>query len=203
MAEANSGKKRLQRRDVVRKLLADRNDLLVVAGLGAPAWDVTDAGDHPLNFPLWGGMGGAVMIGLGLSLAQPGRKVLVITGDGEMLMGLGSLATVGIMRPKNLSVVVLDNEVYGETGQQKTHTAYGVDLAATASACGFVASSLVTAESDIAPLRKAVHAGDGPLFAQIKVAAEQMPLVLPPRDGAHLKNRFREALLGAAAHAAN
>jgi thiamine pyrophosphate-dependent acetolactate synthase large subunit-like protein len=203
MAEANSGKKRLQRRDVVRKLLADRNDLLVVAGLGAPAWDVTDAGDHPLNFPLWGGMGGAVMIGLGLALAQPGRKVLVITGDGEMLMGLGSLATVGIMRPKNLSVVVLDNEVYGETGQQRTHTAYGVDLAATAGACGFVASSLVTAESDIAPLRKAIHAGDGPLFAQIKVAAEQMPLVLPPRDGAHLKNRFREALLGAAAHAAN
>ena len=193
----------LQRRDVARQLLADRGELLVVAGLGAPAWDVTDAGDHPLNFPLWGGMGGAVMIGLGLALAQPARQVLVITGDGEMLMGLGSLATVGIMRPKNLSVVVFDNEVYGETGQQKTHTAYGVDLAATARACGFVASSLVVSESDIASLRSAIHAGQGPLFCQVKIASQQMPLVLPPRDGTLLKNRFREALLGEQAHTAN
>jgi thiamine pyrophosphate-dependent acetolactate synthase large subunit-like protein len=116
----NTGGKPLQRREVVKALLVDRGDLLVVAGLGAPAWDATEAGDHPLTFPLWGGMGGAVMIGLGLALAQPSRNVLVITGDGEMLMGLGSLATVGVTRPKNLSVVVLDNEVYGETGQQKT-----------------------------------------------------------------------------------
>ena len=137
MADIETGNKRLQRREVVRALLENRNDLLVVAGLGAPAWDVTDAGDHPLNFPLWGGMGGAVMIGIGLALAQPDRKVLVITGDGEMLMGLGSLATAGVAKVGNLSVVVLDNEVYGETGQQKTHTAHGVDLAAAATACGF------------------------------------------------------------------
>ena len=199
----SKGSKQLQRREVVKSLLADRGDLLVVAGLGAPAWDATEAGDHPLTFPLWGGMGGAVMIGLGLALAQPTRNVLVITGDGEMLMGLGSLATVGITRPKNLSVVVLDNEVYGETGQQKTHTAYGVDIAAAAHACGFVACSLATTESEIAPLRAAVHAGGGPLFAQVKVSAEQMPLVLPPRDGTLLKNRFRQALLGAQAHVAN
>jgi len=193
----------LQRREVVKGLLADRGGLLVVAGLGAPAWDATEAGDHPLTFPLWGGMGGAVMIGLGLATAQPTRRVLVITGDGEMLMGLGSLATVGITKPKNLSVVVLDNEVYGETGQQNTHTAYGVDLSAAARACGFVSSSLITADNEIAPLRAAVHAGEGPLFAQVKVSAEQMPLVLPPRDGALLKSRFREALLGAQAHMAN
>jgi thiamine pyrophosphate-dependent acetolactate synthase large subunit-like protein len=191
MAKVNkTGGKPLQRREVVKALLADRGDLLVVAGLGAPAWDATEAGDHPLTFPLWGGMGGAAMIGLGLALAQPTRNVLVITGDGEMLMGLGSLATVGVTQPKNLSVVVLDNEVYGETGQQKTHTAYGVDLAATARACGFVATSVI-------------HAGAGPMFAQVKVSSEQMPLVLPPRDGAQLKNRFREALLGAEAHTAN
>ena len=199
----NTGGKPLQRREVVKALLVDRGDLLVVAGLGAPAWDATEAGDHPLTFPLWGGMGGAVMIGLGLALAQPSRNVLVITGDGEMLMGLGSLATVGVTRPKNLSVVVLDNEVYGETGQQKTHTAYGVDLAATARACGFVATSVVTAQEEIVPLRAAIHAGAGPMFAQVKVSSEQMPLVLPPRDGAQLKNRFREALLGAEAHTAN
>ena len=193
----------LQRRDVVRALLAERGELLVVAGLGAPAWDATDAGDHPLNFPLWGGMGGAVMIGLGLALAQPRRKVLVLTGDGEMLMGLGSLATAGVSQAKNLSVVVLDNEVYGETGMQSTHTAFGVDLAATAKACGFVSTSTATRENNIAALRTAIHESDGPMFAQIKVAAEQMPLVLPPRDGAHLKNRFREALLGKEAHSQN
>lgn len=195
--------KQLQRREVVKELLADRGDLLVVAGLGAPAWDATEAGDDALTFPLWGGMGGAVMIGLGLALAQPARNVLVITGDGEMLMGLGSLATAGVARQANLSVVVLDNEVYGETGQQKTHTAYGVDLAAAANACGFVATSVITAHEEIPPLREAIHAGSGPLFAQVKVSPEQMPLMLPPRDGALLKNRFREALLGAEAHAAN
>jgi thiamine pyrophosphate-dependent acetolactate synthase large subunit-like protein len=195
--------KQLQRREVVKDLLAERGDLLVVAGLGAPAWDATAAGDHPLTFPLWGGMGGAVMIGLGLALAQPARNVLVITGDGEMLMGLGSLATAGITGVKSLSVVVLDNEVYGETGQQKTHTGYGVDLAATARACGFASTSLIRAESELAPLRAAIHAGEGPLFAQIKVASEQMPLMLPPRDGTFLKNRFREALLGADSHSAS
>jgi thiamine pyrophosphate-dependent acetolactate synthase large subunit-like protein len=193
----------LQRREVVKALLAGRGDLLVIAGLGAPAWDATAAGDHPLNFPLWGGMGGAVMIGLGLALAQPRRKVLVLTGDGEMLMGLGSLATVGVSQAKNLCVVVLDNEVYGETGMQSTHTAYGVDLASAAKACGFVRTSVVAEEHDIAPLRAAIHGGVGPLFAQVKVDAKQMPLVLPPRDGAHLKNRFREALLGNEAHSQN
>ena len=118
-------------------------------------------------------------------------------------MGLGSLATVGAARVKNLSVVVLDNEVYGETGQQATHTAYGVDLSATADACGFTATMTVTEASGIEPLREALHAGNGPFFAQVKVDPQQMPLVLPPRDGAHLKNRFREALLGPASHEAN
>ena len=187
---------KLERRTVVRALLADRGELMVIAGLGAPAWDATDAGDHPLNFPLWGGMGGATAIGLGLALAQPNRRVLVLTGDGEMLMGLGSLATVGVRQPRNLAVVVLDNEHYGETGMQPSHTAFGVDLAATAKACGFAASSLVTTMQQVAALRADIHAAEGPSFAQIKIAADKLPLVLPPRDGTHLKNRFREALLG-------
>ncbi|MCG6873564.1 MAG: thiamine pyrophosphate-dependent enzyme [Betaproteobacteria bacterium] len=190
----------LHRREVVKALLADRGDLLVVAGLGAPAWDATEAGDHPLTLPLWGGMGGAAMIGLGLAIAQPDRRVLVLTGDGEMLMGLGSLATIGARRTRNLSVVVLDNERYGETGMQATHTAQGVDLAAVANACGFASCSVVTAMDAITRLRGDVHAGAGPLFAQVKVAADRLPLVLPPRDAPHLKNRFREALLGAQAY---
>src|SRR5262245_20082539 len=96
----------LRRRDVVKALLAKRGGLLVVAGLGSTAWDITAAGDTALNFPLWGGMGNAAMTGLGLALAQPRRKVLVITGDGEMLMGLGSLATIGVVQPRNLAIVV-------------------------------------------------------------------------------------------------
>ena len=90
----------------------------MVAGLGSTAWDVTAAGDRPLNFPLWGAMGGAAMLGLGLALAQPARRVLVMTGDGELLMGLGSLATIAVQRPPNLAIVVFDNERYGETGMQ-------------------------------------------------------------------------------------
>jgi thiamine pyrophosphate-dependent acetolactate synthase large subunit-like protein len=112
----------LDRRDVVKRLLVDRGDLLVVPGLGAPTYDVAAAGDHPLNFYLWGAMGGAAMIGLGLALARPDRRIAVITGDGEMLMGLGSLATIGVKQPPNLAIVVLDNRRYGETGMQASHT---------------------------------------------------------------------------------
>ncbi len=186
----------LRRRAVVAALLADRGDTLVVAGLGAPAWDVTAAGDHDLNFPLWGAMGGAVAIGLGLALAQPGRRVLAITGDGEMLMGLGALATVAAQAPRNLAIVVLDNERYGETGMQPTHTAHDTDLAAVAAACGIGLAGTVR---DAAGLRAAIptiRGADGPVFHAIKVRAEDLPLVLPPRDGVTLKDRFRAALLG-------
>jgi thiamine pyrophosphate-dependent acetolactate synthase large subunit-like protein len=186
----------LHRREVAKVLLSDRQDLLVVAGLGSTAWDITAAGDSPLSFPLWGAMGNAAMIGLGLALAQPRRRVLVLTGDGEMLMGMGSLATIGVQKPKNLAVVVIDNERYGETGMQRTHTAAGVDLAAVAKACGFLTTKRITARSQLPALRTAIHRTPGPLFAQVKVVAEKIPLVLPPRDGGLLKARFRKALLG-------
>ena len=193
--------KALNRREVVASLLERRGALLVVAGLGSAAWDCTAAGDHPLTFPLWGAMGSACMIGLGLALAQPERRVLVVTGDGEMLMGLGSLATIGAQRPRNLAVVVLDNERYGETGMQKTHTAYGTDLAAVASACGFADSRIIRRNTEIAAVRSSIYRGKGPLFFQVKVKCDSLPLALPPRDGAHLKHRFREALLGKGAAA--
>jgi thiamine pyrophosphate-dependent acetolactate synthase large subunit-like protein len=186
----------LHRRDVVNALLAERKDLLVVAGLGSTAWDCTAAGDAPLTFPLWGAMGQAAMIGLGLALAQPQRRVLVVTGDGEMLMGLGSLATIGVQQPANLSIVVIDNERYGETGMQATHTASGVDLAGVAAACGFKSSVKLGAASEMAGLNGKIRQGAGPHFAVIKVLAEKIPLVLPPREGALLKARFRRALLG-------
>ena len=185
----------MRRREVVKKLLESRGELLVIAGLGSTAWDITAAGDAPLSFPLWGAMGQAAMIGLGLALAQPRRRVLVITGDGEMLMGLGSLATIGVQQPANLTVVVIDNERYGETGMQATHTATGVDLNAVARGCGLKICSYET-------LREAIHAQPGPNFAAVKVQAEKLPLVLPPREGALLKARFRRALLGPEADSA-
>ena len=189
----------LHRREVVVSLLKDRRNLLVVAGLGSTAWDITAAGDSDLSFPTWGAMGQAAMIGLGLALAQPRRRVLVVTGDGEMLMGLGALATIGVQKPANLSVVVIDNERYGETGMQATHTAHGVDLAAVAKACRFKKSITVKSMREVQNLRAAIHRGAGPIFADIKVRDEKLPLVLPPHDGVLLKDRFRRALLGKSA----
>ena len=152
----------MKRREVVEKLVSDRGDLLLVAGLGSTAWDCTAAGDSPLNFPMWGAMGQAAMMGLGLALAQAKRRVLVITGDGEALMGLGALATIGVQQPKNLTLVVIDNERYGETGMQHTHTAHGVDLAGVARACGLKVV-------DLADSKSAIHAKDGPHFCAVKV----------------------------------
>ncbi|MCH7957455.1 MAG: aldehyde dehydrogenase [Proteobacteria bacterium] len=186
----------LRRRRVVESLLADRGDLLVVAGLGAPCWDVTAAGDHALTFPLWGAMGSAALIGLGLALARPARRVLVITGDGEMLMGLGGLATIAVQAPENLAIAVLDNERYGETGMQATHTAFGVDLAAVAAAAGLPVTGTVGDDAGLGAAVAKLRGAQGPVFFTIKVRAEELPLALPPRDGVHLKNRFRRALLG-------
>ncbi|HYD56185.1 MAG TPA: thiamine pyrophosphate-dependent enzyme [Burkholderiales bacterium] len=186
----------LHRRDVVSTLLKDRKDLLVVAGLGSTAWDITAAGDHELSFPMWGAMGQAAMMGLGLALAQPKRRVLVITGDGEMLMGLGALATIGVQQPANLTIAVIDNGRYGETGMQATHTASGVDLAGIAKASLFRNCLVATRADDVEKARGLVHEAQGPNFVTVKVVAEKIPLVLPPREGALLKARFRRALLG-------
>lgn len=191
--------RRMDRRALCGAVLGDRGAMLVIAGLGAPAWDITAIGDRAENLPLWGGMGGAAMIGLGLALAQPQRKVLVITGDGEMLMGLGSLATIAVQQPPNLAILVQDNEHYGETGMQETHTRHGVDLVAMARGAGFRRTMLVTQADEVPALRAAIQA-PGCLFALAKVEAESLPLVLPPRDGGFLQARMREAVLGPAAH---
>jgi thiamine pyrophosphate-dependent acetolactate synthase large subunit-like protein len=186
----------LHRRDVVNELVRARGDLLVIAGLGAPNWDVSAAGDHPNNFPLWGAMGAASMIGLGLALAQPKRRVLVITGDGEMLMNVGSLATIAVEAPRNLTIAVLDNERFGETGMQKTHTASGVDLAAMAAAAGIRTSRIVRTQTEVTEIRDLAHQGIGPVFAQIKINPEALVFVMPPADGGILTTRFRQSVLG-------
>jgi len=184
----------LKRRDAVARLLADRGDLLVVTGLGSPSYDTMAAGDHDGNFYLWSAMGGAAMTGLGLALAQPERPVLVITGDGEQLMGLGGLATIAVSNPGNLAVAVLNNGRYGETGMQASHTGRGVDLAAVARGCGIADSRTITDTDGIDGLRAALQSLTAPLFADIVVEADDPTRVLPPRDGVYLKNRFRAAL---------
>jgi thiamine pyrophosphate-dependent acetolactate synthase large subunit-like protein len=185
----------LDRRDAVVALLKDRGSLLVISGLGSPSFDVHHAGDTDANYYLWGAMGAAALMGLGLAQARPDHNVLVITGDGEQLMGLGGLATIAIARPKNLTIAVVDNGHFGETGMQKSHTGLGLDLARIGAACGFVESLLIEDLAGVEAVRARLHqAADGPRLYVIKVKAENLPRSLPPRDAIHLKNRFRSHL---------
>ncbi len=185
----------LERRSVVSTLLEGRKDAIVVGGLGASTYDMATAGDHDRNFYLWGAMGGAVMIGLGIALAQPELPVVVITGDGEMLMGMGSLATVGLQQPKNLSIIVLDNEVYGETGGQASHTAATVDLVGVAKSCGIVDARTVATMAEIAAYVADIQdVRSGPRFASIKIDSANLERVLSSRDGTFIVNRIRGSL---------
>jgi len=186
----------LERRAATSRLLRDRGDALVVTGLGSTTYDAFAAGDSPCTFYLWGAMGGAAMVGLGLALARPERRVVVITGDGEMLMGLGSLATIGVQRPANLAVVVIDNGLYAETGMQRTHTASGVDLAGVAHSCGFARAETIGTQADLDRLARTVYEAPGPFFAAIKVSPDPTSIELAPRDGPGLRDRFRAAALG-------
>jgi thiamine pyrophosphate-dependent acetolactate synthase large subunit-like protein len=185
----------LERRSVVSGLLTERKDAIVVGGLGASTYDIAAAGDHDRNFYLWGAMGGAVMIGLGIALSQPDVPVVVITGDGEMLMGMGSLATVALQKPGNLTIVVLDNEVYGETGGQASHTAATVDLVGVARSCGIADARDIATMAEIrafAPQMQEISSG--PRFASVKIDSANLERVLSSRDGQFTMTRIRGAL---------
>ncbi|QEL27329.1 aldehyde dehydrogenase (plasmid) [Bosea sp. F3-2] len=184
----------LDRREVVAKLLVGRKDLLVVTGLGSASYDVMAAGDHDNNYYLWAAMGSAAMVGLGLAKAQPEKSVVVITGDGEMLMGFGAIATIALQKPANLSIVVLDNGHFGETGMQVSHAGRGIDLERVAETCGFSWTSVIKDMAGVDDLKPRLSARDGTKFATVKIKPENPPRVLPPRDGPYIKNRFRAAL---------
>ena len=185
----------LDRRQVVQRLLAKRGDLLVVTGLGSPSYDVHATGDHDANYYLWGAMGAASLVGLGLAQAQPKRTVVVITGDGEQLMGLGGLATIAVAKPANLVIVVIDNNHFGETGMQTSHTGRGLDLSAVAKACGFGETRTITDMGGVDEVERALHAqATGPRLFVVKVKAENPPRSLPSRDAVYAKNRFRAYL---------
>ncbi len=185
----------LDRREVVSSLLADRKGSIVVGGLGASTYDIAAAGDSDRNLYLWGAMGGAVMIGLGLALAQPELPVVVITGDGDMLMGMGSLATVGLQAPKNLSIVVLDNEVYGETGGQASHTADNVDFVGIARSCGIEDARTLSTMAEIEAYAAVLQdLSSGPRFASVKIDSANLERVLSSRDGQYTVTRIRGSL---------
>jgi thiamine pyrophosphate-dependent acetolactate synthase large subunit-like protein len=190
MTRPNDGT--LDRREVVATLLRDPGDLLVVTGLGAATYDVGSVGDRPTNFYLWGAMGGTAMIGLGIALAQPNRRVLVVTGDGEMLMGMGSLASIAGAGAPNLSIAVLDNARYGETGSQRSHTGLTTDLERVAAACGWANTATARDMAEVEALRPRLRTEN--LFAVLRISAEEKPRFLPSRDGAYLSDRFRRAL---------
>jgi len=184
----------LHRRDVAARL----NDptLLIVTGPGAATWDFTAAGDGPHIFPFWNALGGAAAAGLGLALARPDRRVLVALGDGDMLMGLGSFATVAVARTRNFAIAVFDNERYGETGMQATHTAHGADIAAAARGLGVQDAATVRDVGELELAIAALKEAEGPIVRVIKVRAEPLDFATPARDGGYLKDRFRLALMG-------
>ena len=188
----------LHRRDLVKELVKGRDkNTLILSGLGSPCWDLNNAGDVPENFYIWGAMGGAAMIGYGVARVQPDKRVVVLTGDGEMLMGMGAFATVANHPVRNFAIVVLDNGRYGETGGQKTHTATGVtDLAGIAKASGIATTATITRESEIGKLKELAFKTPGPVVAVVKVQYEKLKFVLPANSGSYLKDRFRNAVLG-------
>ncbi|USX53940.1 thiamine pyrophosphate-dependent enzyme [Lentzea sp. HUAS12] len=182
---------RLDRRRFVTDLMAAVHTALVVSGLGSASYDLFAAGHRPGNFYLWGAMGGATPLALGLALAQPERPVIALTGDGEQLMGIGALGTVAAARPANLTVVVLDNGHFGETDMQPSHTSLGTDLAAVAR--GFGITDAFQARQ-VADVTSRVLSARGPAFAHVLINADEPPRALPPRDGVAGKNSFRAAL---------
>ncbi len=186
--------RRLDRRAAIRVLLEKRDDLLLVTGLGSTTYDAASVGDDARNFYLWGAMGAAALVGLGLAIAQPRHRVLVVTGDGEMLMGLGGLATIGVQRPPNLAIAVFDNGRYGETGMQASHTEAGVKLVGVARACGIKETFDISDELGLRDFAGRVRKSATTLFARVAIRADEPPRILPPRDGVLLKNRFRRAI---------
>lgn len=185
---------RFDRRELVARMLERRGDALVVGGLGASTWDLAAAGLDDRNVYLWGGMGLACSIGLGLAMAQPRRRVLVVTGDGEMMMGIGSLATIAAAAPDNLAILVLDNQAFGETGRQTGLTAGLTDIVQMAEGAGFAVTLTVNGQDDLPALEVLLYEQPGPTLAVAKVALTDDPLVLPTNNGAVMAGRFRAAL---------
>jgi thiamine pyrophosphate-dependent acetolactate synthase large subunit-like protein len=184
----------LDRRTALPALIGRQQDFLFVAGLAGTSKDIAALTDDGANaYTMGGAMGGATMIGLGLALARRDRKVLVVTGDGELLMNLGSLATIAVMNPPNLSIVCVDNGHYGETGYQKSHTSLGVDLEKIAAGSGINRSLTVQSESEIAGGARLIREGNGTAFVLLRVSPMDPPAYKRDFNPASCRVRFKAA----------
>jgi thiamine pyrophosphate-dependent acetolactate synthase large subunit-like protein len=187
----------LDRCEAVPALIGRHEDFLIVSGLAGTSRDVAAlTGDGAHTYTMAGARGGAAMIGLGLALARPDKRVLVVTGDGELLMNVGALATIGVMNPANLAILCVDNGHYGETGYQKSHTSLGVDLEKIAAGSGIQATRTITAEEELADAARLLREGNGSAFVVLRVKPTDPPAVKRNMDPSACRNRFRTALLG-------
>ena len=186
----------LDRNEAVPRLVGRHEDFLVVAGLAGTARDLTYlSGDAPHVFALAGAMGAATPMGLGLALARPDRRVLVVTGDGELLMNVGPLATAAVVNPPNLAIVGVDNGHYGETGYQKSHTSLGVDLEQMAIGAGIRTTRTIRRAEDIPEASRLIREGNGTSFVLMRVRPNESPPHKRGLDPTSEKLRFRSALL--------
>ncbi len=196
-AEGRTATGHLDRRVAVKTLLDMQGDVLIVAGLAGAKGDVVAAvGDDPRVFGFGGAMGAAASMGLGLALAQPNKRVIVVTGDGELLMNVGTLATIAVANPANLGIICVDNEHYGETGFQRSHTGLGTDLAVMAQGGGIGAVRTVREMAELEDAGEMLRNSNGAAFVLLKVAVNEPPKMRTVWDASWHKNRFREALLG-------
>ena len=187
----------LDRTDAFPALVGNPDDFLFIGGLAGTARDIAHlCRERPTYYSLAGVMGAAVMMGLGLALARPDKRVLVATGDGELLMNVGSLATVAILNPPNLSIVCVDNGHYGETGYQKSHTSLGVDLEKMASGAGIAATRTVWKDSEIPEAARILRESNGVSFVLLKVKPTDPPKYKRSLDAAWTKSMFRQAVVG-------
>src|SRR5437667_7778638 len=185
----------LERGEAVPKLIGRHEDFLFVTGLGGSAHDVCAVtGDNAHLYSLGGAMGAACMMGLGLALARPDKQVLVVPGDGELLMTVGALATISVMNPSNLAIVCVDNGHYGETGWQKSHTSLGVDLEKIAIGFGIKRTMTIAQEADLAAGSRFVREGNGTGFVLLRVKPTEPPHSKRNFDAVFCRDRFRMAL---------
>src|SRR5712672_3458073 len=185
----------LDRRDAVPALIGRHEDFLFVTGLAGTARDIaalTHDGAH--IYTMAGAMGGAAMIGLGLALARPDKRVLVATGDGELLMNVGALATIAVLNPPNLSIICVDNGHYGETGYQKSHTSLGTDLEKMAQGAGIKLTRTVQNAADIPAGSQFLRQGNGTVFLLLRVDTGEPPVYKRIWDPAVSRAQFRAAL---------
>jgi thiamine pyrophosphate-dependent acetolactate synthase large subunit-like protein len=186
----------LERSEAVPKLIGRHEDFLLIAGLGGSARDVgAVTGDAAHVYSLGGAMGAPCMMGLGLALARPDKRVLVVTGDGDLLMNIGALATIAVIDPPNLAIVCVDNGHYGETGWQKSHTSLGVDLEKMAAGAGIKRTQTVAVEADVATGARLIREGNGTAFVVLRVRPTEPAPFRRNFDASFCRDRFRKALL--------